>query len=517
MGAESRTSKSIKNARVALFYYFAQLVLGLFSRKAFFDHLGSEILGLNTTASNLLGFLSLAELGVSTSVSYFLYRPLYDGDRQKLIKLVSLQGWIYRRVAWAIIGCSVVLLFFFPRIFGKSPLPLVYAYATYGVLLFGALLGYFVNYKQIILFADQKGYKVQEYTQGLTILKTIIQILGITYTPWPFTFWLVAEALGAVAVAATISWVLRREYPWLKTRVGSGRAYLKEYPEVLKKTGQVFFHKIGTVVLGQSSPLVIYGFTSLTTVALYGNYIVIVSKVAALIGTVFTSTGAAIGNLVAGGDRDRIVRVFWELYDSRLCMATAALLCLFHLTNPFINVWLGAGYCLADPFLLLYIILTSISMTRSTVDSYLSAYGLFRDVWAPLAESVLNVGCSVALGFLWGLNGIIIGIIISQVCIIGLWKPFFLFRSGFGLPPSGFFFRSALRYAVSALLFVLSSFVFSFLSLGSVTTLGSWFKSAVIVGLLSVVMSAAAYAVFPGFVDFVCRIKSLVRNRDGRN
>ena len=76
----SRTSKSIKNAKVALIFYFAQLVLGFFSRKAFFDYLGSEFLGLNTTASNLLGFLNLAELGVSAAICYFLYQPLYEKD-----------------------------------------------------------------------------------------------------------------------------------------------------------------------------------------------------------------------------------------------------------------------------------------------------------------------------------------------------------------------------------------------------------------------------------------------------
>ena len=54
---ESRTSKSIKNAQASLIYYFIQLLLGFFSRKVFFDYLGSEILGLNTTAANLLGFL----------------------------------------------------------------------------------------------------------------------------------------------------------------------------------------------------------------------------------------------------------------------------------------------------------------------------------------------------------------------------------------------------------------------------------------------------------------------------
>lgn len=113
MTQESRTSKSLKNAQVALIFYFLQLILGFFSRKVFFDYLGSEILGLNTTASNLLGFLNLAELGVSAAVSYFLYQPLFNKDYTTLNKLVSLQGWIYRRIALFIIGASAILMCFF--------------------------------------------------------------------------------------------------------------------------------------------------------------------------------------------------------------------------------------------------------------------------------------------------------------------------------------------------------------------------------------------------------------------
>ena len=61
--SSSRISKSIQNAKVALVFYFLNLVLQFFSRKIFLDYLGSEVLGLNTTAQNLLGFLNLAELG----------------------------------------------------------------------------------------------------------------------------------------------------------------------------------------------------------------------------------------------------------------------------------------------------------------------------------------------------------------------------------------------------------------------------------------------------------------------
>ena len=397
MTQESRTSKSLKNAQVALIFYFLQLILGFFSRKVFFDYLGSEILGLNTTASNLLGFLNLAELGVSAAVSYFLYQPLFNKDYTTLNKLVSLQGWIYRRIALFIIGASAILMCFFPWIFAKSPLPIWYAYLTFGVLLFSSLLGYFINYRQIVLYADQKNYKIQEYVQGSIILKTIFQILTITFLPFPFFSWLILEFIGAIATATILNSILKKHYPWLQTHISEGKKYLKEYPEVLKKTGQAFFHRIGFVILSQSSPLIIYGFTSLTIVALYGNYILIVNKVSSLLSSVFSSTGAAIGNLVASKDSSRIVRVFWELYDSRMCISVISLLCLYHLTNPFITIWLGKEYCLSKTFLLLYIVLNSISMTRTTVDNYLNAYGLYKDIWAPLAEAGLNICFSIAL------------------------------------------------------------------------------------------------------------------------
>lgn len=511
---ESRTSKSIKNARVALLYYFVQLVLSFFSRKAFFDYLGSEVLGLNTTASNLLGFLNLAELGIGTSIAYFLYQPLYENDFNKINKLISLQGWIYKRIAYCIIAASVVLMFFFPRIFAKSDLPLWYAYSTYTVLLFSSLLGYFVNYKQILLNADQKGYKVQQYVQGVAILKTVIQIFGITHSPFPFFFWLGMEVIGAVSSALILSRILKKEYSWLKSETTLGWKYAKEYPEVLKKTGQVFFHKISGVILTQSSPLIIYGFTNLATVALYGNYVLIINKLSSLIGTVFNSTGAAIGNLVASKDKDRIIKVFWELYDSRMCCATIVLLCLYHLTNPFITIWLGKEYCLGQDFLLLYILLTSVGMTRTTVESYVSAYGLFKDIWAPITETALNIGCSVLFGYWWGLNGIILGVLTSLVLIILCWKPYFLFNQGIGMSSWKYFYPVFLRYGCSVVLFVVTDIVFVHLLPLEINNAVTWLKSAFYVGLFTSCLSSVSYYIlFSGFRDFVFRFKKLYGSR----
>lgn len=509
--SETRTSKSIKNAQVALIYYFFQLFLGFFSRKAFFDYLGSEILGLNTTASNLLGFLNLAELGVSAAVGYFLYQPLFDKDYTKLNKLVSLQGWIYRNVALFIITVSVILMCFFPVIFRKSPLPIWYAYLTFGVLLFSSLLGYFYNYRQIVLYADQKEYKIQEYVQGSTIIKTILQILAMVFLPYPFFSWLTLEFIGAITTTIILNQIIRKNYPWLKTKISEGKKYLQEYPEVLKKTGQAFFHRIGEVILFQSSPIIIYAFTDLTTVALYGNYILIVNKVSSLLSSVFKSTGAAIGNLVASKDESRIIKVFWELFDSRMCISIIALLCLFHLANPFITIWLGKEYCLSSSFLILYIILNSIGMTRTTVDDYINAYGLYKDIWAPLAEAGLNIGFSILFGHYWGLNGIIAGILVSQIIIIGLWKPYFLFKYGIHINAKKYFIPISYRYIITATLFIFSYYAFKPLHLEQVSTIKDFVIKTLIVGFSSLtIVSIVFLALFSGTKDFAVRIKKIV-------
>lgn len=210
MSESSRTAKSIKNAKVALIFYFINLVLQFFSRKVFLDYLGAEVLGLNTTAQNLLGFLNLAELGIGSAISYALYKPLFQRDVKVINEIVSVQGWLYRRVAVVVIIAACVLMCFFPFIFEKAKVPLWYTYASFSVLLFSALLGYIFNYKQIVLTADQKEYKITLNIQGIKVIKVLVQIAAITYLADGYVYWLVLEFVMAIVTTVIINHVLRR-------------------------------------------------------------------------------------------------------------------------------------------------------------------------------------------------------------------------------------------------------------------------------------------------------------------
>lgn len=83
MSQESRVKKSLLNARVNLIFYFLALALSFFSRKIFLDTLRADFVGLTGTLQNLLSFLNLAELGISTAIGYVLYQPLYEHNKEK--------------------------------------------------------------------------------------------------------------------------------------------------------------------------------------------------------------------------------------------------------------------------------------------------------------------------------------------------------------------------------------------------------------------------------------------------
>lgn len=508
---ESRTHKSLKNAQVSLIYYIIQLVLSFWSRKVFFDYLGSEILGLDTTASNLLGMLNLAEMGVGTSVAFFLYKPLFDGDTNTINRIVALQGWIYRRVAIIIIAGGFVMMCFFPRIFVDADVPTWCPYATFGVMLYGSLLGYFINYKQIVLSADQKGYIVSRVTQGANIGFKIIVLIIMPYSPDPFLWYLGMNFWGSTFGCIWLCHVIKKEYPWLTVRGISGREVLQEMPDVMRKTYQVFIHNVSGMIFLQICPLLMYKFTSLTMIAYYGNYLIIIGKMSAILDMVFGSTSAAVGNLIASGDKMRIKRVFWELIDSRLCISWIALFSVYFLIQPFIRVWLGEKFILPDSILVLLIIQQAIHMNRSTVSSYLYGNGQFRDVWAPITEGIMTFILSYYCGKKFGIEGVLLGIIIPQCLIIGIWKPYFLFVKGFGYSWKDYFFPYTRRCILICMAASFFCFIFSLYDFNVIRGYFSWSCHAIIITLLIAIIMLLLFQTFTqGMKDFTCRMHNVV-------
>jgi len=100
----SRTDNIKKNLTFNIIRYVTQLVLQFFLRTVLIYTMGVEYLGLNGLFTNIFSFLNLAELGIGSAIVFSMYKPIAEGDTEKVKTLQAMYKKFY------LIICIVVLV-----------------------------------------------------------------------------------------------------------------------------------------------------------------------------------------------------------------------------------------------------------------------------------------------------------------------------------------------------------------------------------------------------------------------
>lgn len=429
----TRTHKSVRNIKVGLYFYVISLILTFISRKIFLNQLGDDFIGLVGTLNSILNLLNLAELGIGSSVSFFLYSPLQKKNRDKINEIISVLGFLYHKIGIVLLSIGGVVSLFFPFIFRNTEMSMGIIYFSFYAFLLSSVIGYFINYRQVLLTADQKNYVVTGYLQTANILKTILQIVLAYYFKNLFV-WVSIEFIFASSSYIILNFKIKKTYPWLESKAKmKGQILLNQYPDILKKTKQIFIQKFKDFFLNKSDEILVFAFLSLKMVAFYGNYMIIINKLIYLVNIVSDGMGAGVGNLVAENNHKNTLKVFWELTAFRFIIVGIIIFGLLLFMQPFISLWLGKEYLLSDMILYLLLINIFIFLSRGVVQMYIHAYGLYSDVWASWAELLTNIVITLIAGYYLGISGILLGKIISVSGIALIWKPFYLFKNGIKL------------------------------------------------------------------------------------
>lgn len=485
-----RLKKSLLNTKINIIFYFFSLIIAFFSRKIFLEGLGNDFVGLTGTLLNLLGFLNLAELGVGASIGFVLYKPIFQKDTDKITEIISVFGYLYRNIGLIILVAGVILSFFIPFIFAKTQIEIWEVYFAYYSYLATTLIGYFINYRQTLLGADQKNYVVTAYFQTMTIIKTLIQ-MAIAYYTGNYVLWISIELIFGISYSFVLNWKINQTYPWLKSTIRLGKLKYSDNKIIIEKAKQMFIHIIANVARYQLLPFLVYAFTTLKLVAFYGNYMLIISKINLLINNFFDGTKAGVGNLIAEGNKYNIQKVYWELNTVRFIISAFLTFSLYHLIDPFIQVWLGQEYILGNAIVIILIINFFLSNICGASDQFIYGYGLFQDTWAPIVALILTISVALLGGWLWGLPGIFLGDTVSSVFIIHIWKPYFLYSQGFHLSVWDYWKRMSKYLFIFALSWLISDLLIAILNLDSMASKG--YLDWTIYALLSTLIFMSLY------------------------
>tara|TARA_R110002096_G_scaffold251769_1_gene444697 strand:+ start:1776 stop:3320 length:1545 start_codon:yes stop_codon:yes gene_type:complete len=509
----SRVNKSLKNAKIGVFFFVISIFVQFFTRKIFLEYLGDDFIGLASTLRSILGFLNLIELGIGTAIGFTLYKPIFDKNYNEINKIIALLGILYRKIGLIILVIGIIISLFFPLFFPDVQFTFSLIYFAFYSFLISSLLGYFVNFHLALLDAEQKGYIIQGYFQTFNIIRLSLQAL-VSYYFQSFYLWISLELIFSVLYSITLRIIIKKHYSWLIINSKEKNKIIKEYPEVIKKIKQLFVHKIGSFVKDGTDNILVYFFINLQSVAFFGNYQLIFMKLTGLVKMVFSGTAAGIGNLVAENDKKNIEKVFWEMQSLQFFIAGFFGLCIYYLLEPFIVLWIGTQYILDKRVLTLMVAIFFIGQIRSPVEHFKNAYGLFSDTWAPAAEAILNLIISYIFGKLWGIAGIMFGTFVSLIIIVLLWKPYFLYKNGFKSNVLKYwkgFIQLLFVFSVSA---IIVNLIFKDVSYEKISNFYLWFICALkFSSVIFIVYSLLLYISIPSFRVFCLRIYSLLMSR----
>lgn len=514
---ESRTQKTLLNARVNFIFYFLTLIISFVSRKVFLSNLGDDFIGLTSTLGSILGFLNLAELGISTSIAVLLYKPIFEKNREQINEIISVFGYMYNIIGKIILSIGIVISFFLPILFENTTLPISIIYFAYYSYLTSSLLSYFINYRQILLGADQRNYVITGYYQSSLIIKNLIQLILCYYTH-NYYLWITIELVFSLFYSYLLNWKINQVYPWLKAEIKLGKALFKKYPDIITKTKQVFVQRVAFTILTQTTTPLIYAYSTLQNVALYGNYLILIDRGASLINMTMSGANAGIGNLIAEGNKQRILSVFWELRAFRYWGAFILVFSFYYFIEPFIKLWLGAEYIMNRFILIIILINVFIGQTRIVVMGFLNGYGLFKDTWSPVTEAILNICTAMLLGSYMGMEGVLLGSTVSLLFIICLWKPYFLYKEGFQMPVKSYWINTSVYFIISITVwFFLDYLIVPYLYIENISSFFGLILSIFKLIPVYVLLTWAGYYYYSkGMKEFSIRLLHILKLKNGQ-
>ena len=205
-----------------------------------------------------------------------------------------------------------------------------------------------------------------------------------------------------------------------------------------------------------------------------------------------------------------MLSVFWEFTTIQHTIAAILSFSLYNFLEPFIAHWLGTEYIMDNRILILLIIFIYITNSRNAVDSFNYAHGLYADVWSAWAELIINVSITIICGLKWGIIGILLGKIVSLLAIVVLWKPYYLFTSGFKKSVS-IYWKGVLRnYTISFFAFFSATYILKQIPINPYHTIWSWIGYAAVGMVIFLTIDLTLTLLFAkGAKDSLNRIKRI--------
>lgn len=463
--------------------------LSFIQNKYFINYMGIETLGIMKLFSQLLAYLNIIEMGIGGASAYALYKPLAEKDHKKVNIIINTMDSIYNKIG--------ILLF----IMGVFCIPFIQFFINvdnfskkiylYWILYVSNTVITYLFIKYIILFTANQEYlyvkKIQTFTSILFKLMQIVFIIEYH----SFLLYIILLICDNI-----FQWILFKKHCLKKYN------YLEKtkarYMGIKNDIKNIFWHKIGGLVVFNTDLILISKFTSLKIVGIYASYqmiLQVLGNITAILKGILTPK---IGKFVAKHTKEENYNYYRELDILYCYIAIFFTYSTFILIEDFIILWLGRNFILSRFTLKLICFNLWINIFRWNLEMFKSADGFFNDIKSPIFESIINFFVSIVLGIKLGLDGVIIGTIVSNIIIILIYKPILVFKRCFNKNLKEYIKIYSNYCAITIFSLISLNYIMNFFIRKNINSWTSWFIygieiSIVVLLIITIIFSINKY------------------------
>lgn len=457
-----RSKKVLINSIFGMAGYAILMLSNFITRSVFVDQLGLSMAGVDTTFKNFLQVLSLAELGLSTGLLYKLYKPIEDKDNREIKKVLNFYKQAYKVIASIFMGGAVVLSLvvnFFVEDTDKSPLYISFLFILYAADTVASYL--FANRKALIV-ADQNNYIVNRNDAFISLI-TLISQVTLLYLTKSFIIYALVKIVCRLIGASFIGNKFKKMYPEIAKDKSKETITGDEKKSLIKNMSAMLCHRIGGVSVTATGSAIISKMLGTVQAGIYGNYTIITTALMQLVTQVFNGVTASFGNIITVESKEVIYKRFKLLYFFNYLIFSFFTVSVGVIIQPFMKLWMHGdpNSLFQDRTVVLLLCYFYVFGIRRVILMAKDSAGLYRqDQWFAIIEAVLNIVMSV--GFVYwfkSVDGIILANILSML-IIPLWtQPYLVYKYVLEAKLIGYYVRYVLYFAMTAGLYVVTSFV----------------------------------------------------------
>ncbi len=420
-----RQKNSFFNILGSLGSYFISMIFQFITQACIVKILGIEYSGVNGLFTNILTMLSIAELGIGTTIIFKLYKPIANNDHEKIKSWLKYYNHCYKIVALSIAIFGLIITPFIPVIAGVNNNIRENIVLLYLISLLDTVVSYIMTYKRSLLYADQKNYVINIIHMGYTIFMNLTQII-ILFTLKNYIIFLLIKIIYRILENLIINIYVNKKYSFIKGKAKNISAAEKQ--DITSRIKAIFLQKISFVVNKGIDSILISIFISIASVGYYTNYNLIVTSIAGVIFQVMSSMTASVGNLLTEKNNQKNYLTYKKINMLNSFLTGISIALFLSLITTFINLWLGKSYILPIHITISFATYIYADSIRRAITMFKEAAGICKeDKYMYIYMTIINLLFSIILCYLFGMCGVILGTSISYLFLIYYSYPKYVF------------------------------------------------------------------------------------------